>query len=587
MDLFERVEGFENTESYRFDLTEAIKLDELDIDALEDYDFLVVYNPKKENDLKNLEITLDHLDINYQKAVDDKRPLNYSQFDAVVLLEPNLQSIKDMERIFKYVENGGRLLYFAGADDIANQPLKKYKEWFGITYVGNDVVTNSVIFNSEILINTLGAIDIKNDAFDYFNPIYLSLTKDCDIHMKSDKGVPIIWEKQSGKGTIVCANYGKYDSKEHRGLITGSISFLMDLFIYPVINSEAIFIDDFPADYRSENKILRENYGRNMERFVLEVWWPDMAKLIDKYGLIYTGVYIETYSDMVQGEFPDNEGITDTMEQIVSELHSNKGEVSFHGYNHQALLLDQEKSSKYGYIAWPDGENIVKGMQRSISFFNKSYPNYKFTTYVPPSNLFQDEALPHLKQALPTLETISGVYFAYTDSSNKENTDYLKQEFAVDSRYGTALPRVTSGAFYTDLTRYNIASVVTVNGIVSHFLHPDDILDPARSNDLNWKDLFKQTDHLFGSIDKQYGWLEKNKASDTAQKIKQYAGTDLYYKSSQDKITIASDHFGSNLSVVVFTDKEIISGTDCEFQRIDSQRYLIKMNKNIVSLEVK
>jgi hypothetical protein len=319
---------------------------------------------------------------------------------------------------------------------------------------------------------------------------------------------------------------------------------------------------------------------------VLEIWWPDMVKMMHKYGLVYTGAYVEAYNDDVEGDFPDNENMTASMDQIVRDFNKYGGEISLHGYNHQALLLDQEKASRYGYTSWPDGESIVKSLRSSIRFFNQSYPNYQFTTFVPTSNLLEEDVIPYLLQALPTLETISGVYFSYDYLNNMKSEDHFKQEFAEDSRYGTALPRVTHGAFYSDQVRYNLASAVTTHGIVSHFIHPDDVLDPVRSQNLLWEDIYKQTERLFGAIDQQFGWLVKNKARDASQKIRQYVHADLYYRISGKTMTIAADHFGTELSVILFTDRSIRESKGCDYQKIDSQRYLIRMHQNIVTLEV-
>jgi hypothetical protein len=586
MNLLGSSKAFENKSALKFDSNTATPLSEEKLALLDGFTALILYSPQKLDELHNLETTLAYLDIEFQKAEDDFHGPDYGQFDIVILLEPDLKTVQNLNRLIAYVEARGKLLYFISPDWIVDPFFQDIQPYLGITEVGTGRSTNSVVFHSEVLLNTIGALRIENEAYDYFNPLDLTLTDNVKIHMSSDTGVPMLWEIPLGEGKVLCANYGKYDMKEHRGLVTGALSFLMETLIYPIIDSEVVFIDDFPADYRMESPALREAYGRNMERFVLEIWWPDMVKMMYKYGLVFTGAYIESYNDIVEGDFPDNENITASMDQIVRALNKYNGEIGLHGYNHQALLLDQVKASRYGYTAWPDGESIVKSLRSSIKFFNQSYPKYQFTTFVPTSNLFEDEAIPYLLQALPSLETISGVYFSYDYINNNESKDHFKQEFAVDARYGTALPRVTYGAFYSDQMRYNLASVVTTNGIISHFIHPDDVLDPTRSQNLLWEDIYKQTDQLFGAIDQQFGWLEKNKARDASQKIRQYVYADLYYGINGKTMTIAADHFGTELSLILFTDRTICDSKGCDYQKIDSKRYLIRMHQNIVTLEV-
>jgi hypothetical protein len=586
MNLLGSSKAFDNQAAVRFDSDTATTLSEEDLALLDGSTALILYHPQKLDELQNLEMTLAYLDIDFQKAEDDFVKPDFGKFDVVVLLEPDQKNVKNIQHLIAYVESGGKLLYFISPDRKEDPFFHDIQPYLGITEVGIGRSTNTVVFHSEVLLNTLGALQIENEAYDYFYPLELSLSDTVKIHMSSDTGVPMLWETPLGEGKVLCVNYGKYDLKEHRGLVTGALSFLMETLIYPIIDSEVVFIDDFPADYRMESPALREAYGRNMERFVLEIWWPDMVKLMHKYGLVYTGAYVEAYNDDVEGDFPDNENMTASMDQIVRDFNKYGGEISLHGYNHQALLLDQEKASRYGYTSWPDGESIVKSLRSSIRFFNQSYPNYQFTTFVPTSNLLEEDVIPYLLQALPTLETISGVYFSYDYLNNMKSEDHFKQEFAEDSRYGTALPRVTHGAFYSDQVRYNLASAVTTHGIVSHFIHPDDVLDPVRSQNLLWEDIYKQTERLFGAIDQQFGWLVKNKARDASQKIRQYVHADLYYRISGKTMTIAADHFGTELSFILFTYRTIRASKGCDYQKIDNHRYLIRMHQNIVTLEV-
>lgn len=571
-----------------FDINKAINLSQTEKDVFHKEKFLIIYGDD-ENELVNLEKTLGYLKVDYEAILSSKALESYSGYDMIILLDHQMSRVIDIEKLLLYAKEGGKLFYLIDGSINFDPLFKNYAETFGIKSFEKEIPTNEVRFNTEILTGIIGELNVadpQNDSFYAFEPTQVELLEDCIIYMESQDGIPMIWKRSLENGIIMTLNLGAYDDKEKRGLLAGGISLLKDYFVYPIINSEVVFIDDFPADYISNPEILKVNYGRDTQRYLLEIWWPDMVSLMKKYGLIYTGAFVETYNNQIEGPFEDNEQIETSTKRLVSDIMKFGGEISFHGYNHQSLLFDQTESDAYGYKAWKSDEDIVEAIKHSISFYKTMYPNYDFYTYVPASNLLDPAAIKDLKEAIPSLKTISSVYVGEVDENNQQNLADFDQEFGFDDRYGVALPRVSSGAFLDDNLLYTIASAITVNGIVNHFIHPDDSIEVDRSHGLIWGDLYKEYDHLFGTIYEKYPWLEEETVSDASEKVEAYTYSEVYYHMKGRTLTISADHFQNEMSVIVVMDQNILSGTDCEFEQIDSHRYLIKMHKNFVSLEV-
>ena len=107
-----------------------------------------------------------------------------------------------------------------------------------------------------------------------------------------------------GSGKIVFFNGTMLTEKMNRGLITGSLSFLNEDFIYPIINTEVNFIDDFPSPVpEGFSPSIKEEYNMTTKDFYREVWWPDIQKFGSKYDLKYTGLIIQNYSNKVTPPF--------------------------------------------------------------------------------------------------------------------------------------------------------------------------------------------------------------------------------------------------------------------------------------------
>ena len=135
---------------------------------------------------------------------------------------------------------------------------------------------------------------------------------------------------------MVC-NIGIYD-KVMRGFYASAISLLGDATAYPVINSAVFYLDDFPSPVPSgDGTYIKRDYGLSIADFYTKVWWPDLQKLAQKYGIRYTGVMIENYEDAVNQTEPARQADTTQFRYFGGMLLQMGGELGFHGYNHQPL----------------------------------------------------------------------------------------------------------------------------------------------------------------------------------------------------------------------------------------------------------
>ena len=524
-----------------------------------------------------------------QASSDAETVTDYEDYDLIILTHMKQEDLVDREALFAYARLGGNLIYLGNGSIGPEDLLISDAAFWGIEQAGAIKKTHAVYFNTELLTGVTGAIEITGEfvaPFDFFHGSDVSLVDGCLIHMESGEGNPLIWQKQVVNGRIMVLNVGQYDRKELRGLLAGSISVLFDFFVYPVVGSQVVFIDDFPADYRSTHEILRTNYGRDLQRYILEIWWPQMQVLMRRHNLKLTGTYIETYSDQVEGPFADNTATRVASMKLVSDLLAGGGEMSLHGYNHQPLFFSQTSMQPYNYKAWPNADQMVAALQQSVAFFEQIYAGYVFYTYSAPSELLDTAALPALLAAVPSLQVISGTYYGNGTSAVGDQADLFIQEFGLDERYGVALPKVTSGAFLTDEVRFLMASVLTTDGLINHLVYPDEILDPYRSKSLLWEDLVDAYDQLFSDIDETYGWLLPETAANAAARLERTEQATLHVSQATDQITLACDHFSGPITAMVTTDRVLAAGSGCTIKKIDSIRYLVSIQEPISFLEV-
>ncbi len=530
---------------------------------------------------ENIKVTLNSLNFVVDILPAATQSRNYQIYDLIALLSSGVTELADPESLYAYTRDGGCLVYLANGSSKEDLLFSQAGFW-GINHSGSVEETNSVYFSTELLSGISGSLEFTGEyiaPFPFFESLDVDITPDCKVHLESGTGNPLIWEKQVINGRLMVVNTGRYERKEIRGLLAGAVSQLLDILVYPVIGSKVICIDDFPADYRSTNEILRTGYGRDFQRYILELWWPQMRKLGNHFGLKFTGSFVAGYSDQVTAPFVADEEICLSTISLVNDLLTDGGEVTLHGFNHQPLSLNQLRMQEYGYTAWPDQNQIAAALQQTTAFFSNMYPKYTFFSYIPPSDLLEPEALPPLLESVPSIKVISSAYY------DNGNSAFI-QEFGLDGRYGIALPKVTSGAFMTDEVRFLIASTATTDGIINHVVYPDEIFDAYRSKSLRWEQLVPEYERLFGEMVTKYSWLSSDTVSTAAAKLALIRQATVYYENSNGRLKLVCDHFSDQISVMVVSKQPLRAVSGCSVQAVDSIRYLVSLQEAQALLEV-
>ena len=204
--------------------------------------------------------------------------------------------------------------------------------------------------------------------------------------------------------------------------------------------------------------------------------WQELA---EQYGLRYTGLVIENYSDEHAAPLSGN---TDTrrFQYFGNELLNMGGEIGFHGYNHMPLVLP---NFYYGeeyesYRQWESPEDIRTAMAELNRFCTALYPDEKFQVYVPPSNVLSQEGRAILSEDFLDIKAIASIYF--------EGQAEYTQEFEVAEDGIVETPRIISGCVIDSYMEIAALSELNFHFVNSHFLHPDDVLDEDRGAAKGW-----------------------------------------------------------------------------------------------------
>ena len=549
--------------------------------VITDSDQAGVEDVKEQFDQILLDMKIAHRDVDIATDGADAIP-SLTSFDRVIVLMPSLDGLgTHLTDLMSWVSAGGSLMLGMTPDN--SNCLQAIASKLGIESAGYDYATAESIVPSEDFMLGGGERYEFSDPFD--SSLSVSLRETAHVWARTgDAGTPLIWSNDCGSGHTVVCNIGIYD-KVMRGFYASAISLLGDATAYPVINSAVFYLDDFPSPVPSGDRTyIKRDYGLSIADFYTKVWWPDLQKLAQKYGIRYTGVMIENYEDAVNQTEPARQPDTTQFRYFGGMLLQMGGELGFHGYNHQPLALwDTDYGTLYDYKTWKNKETLVASLNELIAFQDEVLPNAHGSVYVPPSNILSVRARKLIGTDVPRIKTIASTYF-------EDGTDLpYVQEFGVASDGIVEQPRIVSGGMVDDsYMRLAAVSELNMHYVSTHFMHPDDLLDPDRGAKEGWE-IYK------GGLVDYLEWLTKSApdlrrqtGSECSGAIQRFSSVTVSVDTSADAWTLSLGNFHDEAWLMFRANNgEPGAVTDGELTHLTGNLYLLKANDKTLTIERK
>lgn len=546
--------------------------------VITDSDQAGVEDVKEQFDQILLDMKIAHRDVDLALDGADAIP-SLTSYDRVILLMPSLDGLgTHLSDIMSWVSAGGSLMLAMPPDNSGY--LQVIAPKLGIESAGYDYVKAESIVPSEDFMLGGGERYEFSDPFD--SSLSVSLRETAHVWAKTgDAGTPLIWSNDCGSGHTVVCNIGIYD-KVMRGFYASAISLLGDATAYPVINSAVFYLDDFPSPVPSgDGTYIKRDYGLSIADFYTKVWWPDLQKLAQKYGIRYTGVMIENYEDAVNQTEPARQADTTQFRYFGGMLLQMGGELGFHGYNHQPLALwDTDYGTLYDYKTWKNKETLVASLNELIAFQDEVLPNAHGSVYVPPSNILSARVRKLIGTDVPRIKTIASTYF-------EDGTDLpYVQEFGVASDGIVEQPRIVSGGMVDDsYMRLAAVSELNMHYVSTHFMHPDDLLDPDRGAKEGWE-VYKGglTDYL-DWLSKSAPDLRRQTGSECSGAIQRFSSVMVSVDTSADAWTLSLGNFHDEAWLMFRANNgEPGAVTGGEITHLTGDLYLVKATDKTVTI---
>lgn len=546
-------------------------------------DTLLVYSSADGSSVSAYEqfaVLLDDMKVGTVVVDLEREPLpDYQSYSIIILLFSDLSHVgEQLIPICKWVYEGGNVLFPLTIDKNAYSSAIENK--LGIESAYDYTYVDSMYIREGFMIGGGQVFQIP-DAYESARTVQLR-PESTVVHASvgSADGVPLIWEAAYGEGKFVVDNFGMCD-KAYRGFFAASLSLFNDVYVYPVINGSTFYLDDFPSQIPEGNSTyITRDFGTTIRDFYINIWWPDMMNLADKYGVKYTGLAIECYDDAVDGT-TDAKPDTGTFLNFGNMLLRKGGELGYHGYNHQPLCLgNKDYKGIYDYKTWENSAAMEKAFQHLIDFCDELFPDVEMSVYVPPSNLLSEEGREMLIKEFDEIQTLSGIYLP------DDVLDFcLLQEFEVDENGIVDQPRIVSGCDLDDFMKLGALSELNFHYVNNHFTHPDDALDPERGAELGWKELCKRFDNYMDWLYHSAPGLRNFTGTELSAAVQRFVAIVPHKDVSDTRMVISIGHFIDDAQFLVrFNEKSPKSVDGGELTHLTGELYLLEANKSTVTV---
>ena len=449
------------------------------------------------------------------------------QYQTMVIAMPNLDPLDEhVLQIMQWVKKGGGVMFAMTPEKTGY--LDVIGPQIGIESSAYKYVMTEGITPSKDFMLGGGQTYMFSDPFK--SSLSVALNDRAQVEAVSSNGrTPLVWRSSVESGTAVMCNIGIY-VKMVRGFYASAFSLLSSAMAYPVINSAAFYLDDFPSPVPSGNgKYIKRDYNMSISEFYSQVWWPDLVRLAERYGIRFTGVMIENYGDDTKND-PVRQTDNTQFEYYGGLLLRQNGEIGYHGYNHQPLVLpNTDYGNEYTYVQWPNRKAIVDSLNELIAFQKTVLPAATSSVYVPPSNILSSEGRQIIGEDVPQIRAIASMAFP-PDSS----LEYV-QEFGVAADGVVEAPRIVSGSMVNNsYMRLAAVSELNMHYVSSHFMHPDDLLDEDRGAKEGWETYRKGLEDYLDWLEQSAPSIRMQTGTECAAAVQRFSGLTVSMATSDD-----------------------------------------------------
>jgi len=336
------------------------------------------------------------------------------------------------------------------------------------------------------------------------------------------KKVPLLWKARVGNGNVLVWNWASFVYGEFLGYILESFVYIQPVGVAATPALSILYIDDWPLPMYN---VVKEPLDITDTDFYANIWWRDIKKLLANWDQPFSSYIIFNYNATTKPPFSTGEFFVakdNAPTNIAYEQLDSGRELGLHGYNHVSPTL---KKSKINAFVWSSKEELEVGFTHAKNEWIRLLGEYSLPrTYVAPHNIISTDGIEVLHKVFPSIKAVSTV----RAGEGEEKALDFGPNPDVPEVY--MMPRMTSGYRFTSEIKSTTVSGIVGPGLWSHFIHPDDVFDPFRSDNKIWDKLKADFGTMISFIRTNYPWLRPVNAYDGYLAMKKFDDTGVEFR---------------------------------------------------------
>ncbi len=504
----------------------------------------------------------------YEAEKEGGRPLP----EMMILDTANMDwdQTQELDRLEEYVKEGINLVFCNLPDASIIEGNSRLQQFLGIreiraaeTTVAGIHLYKGFLFGGETIYQAQDEEENeKRQDMELTLPWYIlgsgtkaymkGIPEDETVQLEERPG--IIWRRSFGKaqwGCLFAVNGGYMEDVTGLGLLSAMMTETKYYEIYPVINAQNMIVANYPGLSSENEEEMERLYGQPMEGVFRDIVWPDLISIYqqNKLGL----------SCMVAPQFDYQDDRFPEPKQLV---------------HYMKLLNEQKAEAGLSCISVSDTP-LDQKLSEDRRFMEEALPEYRFTSLYT-GNMAQEEVDAVLQE-----EWLSAVRTVVTDyTGDNEIIGFASEDVTKQSI-------LTDGFKYTYREDFRLRSVETALGYSSVLVDMNEVAYSGEGNE-TWKDI----SHDFKWNTKFYLKPFRNFAGTTAsqcdERIRNFYTLKYTENRSGERIDLkVSDLRGPAWFILRTKDEEIVSMEGGSWQRLEDNIYLLTVENEMVSLNMK
>lgn len=464
--------------------------------------------------------------------------------ELVVFCDDSVGKYVDLAQLGDFTDDGGKVLFAAGLPE-GNEDAYLWSI-LGIREKSIRENDNRLRFEKPLF-----PVQMEEMVYDGFSAsTWLSLRGDAKVYIRSaDSKVPILHTMVYGAGKSCLINGTFLADLRCSGLLTGAVGTLWDDFIYPVMGTKTVFLDDFPMITYVNDKLCMQLYGCSTEAFVRDVIWRDFLGMSLRTDTAYTSGILTAAS--LDERFPQ---INDSLFAAIG-----KSALQYGG----ELIYETDCDRQSGVFV----------NQAFLDAFLETFPAYQINGLAVLSDDFSQEIM-----QLPGHGSIRMV----RGKLEWENAGFQADE---EQAY-TMFPAATYGNQMEDGNLFAVYSVLASYGMLSHVFDINEMIAKDEET-ASWEHDKKQLGIFEEKVLKQLSWLDRATLSQTELPVRSYLGLSYGWHRSGDTIFLDCSNMVRGQTFMFKTKDRIQSAKGVHYEEIGNGYYLLRVQQNnaVITME--